>query len=146
MNGLLPVYIFAINKIKDYVNMKKLMISFLVVVMGLFLISCGEKNDITGTWHTYDLGVDIDSPELPAYYSIVFAPDGTGRGPMGTLDRLDTVVFTYTLEEDTIKVVTDTDKEIVINYFFDGDKLILEWDGYTRTCEKYSDEVIIEWH
>lgn len=124
----------------------KRIVALFVVMLCVSFTACDKKNDITGTWHTYDLGVDIDSPELPAYYSIVFAPDGTGRGPMGTLDRLDTVVFTYTLEEDTIKVVTDTDKEIVINYFFDGDKLILEWDGYTRTCEKYSDDVMIEWH
>lgn len=126
--------------------MKKLLAVFMALLVFVSFSACSEKTKITGTWHTYDLGVDIDSPELPEYYSIVFAPDGTGRGPMGTLDRLDTVTFTYTVEENYITATTDANEEIVIKYFFDGDKLILEWDGYTRTCEKFSDEVIIEWH
>ncbi len=126
--------------------MKKLLAIFMILLLCTSFTACDKKNDITGTWHTYDLGVNIDSPELPEYYSIAFAPDGTGRGPMGALDRLDTVTFTYTVEEDVIIAITDRNEEIVINYYFDGEKLILEWDGYTRTCEKYSDDVIIEWH
>lgn len=126
--------------------MKRIVALFVVVMLCVSFTACDKKNDITGTWHTYDLGVNIDSPELPEYYSIIFAPNGTGRGPMGTLDRLDTVTFTYTLEEDTIKVITDANEEIIMNFTFEGDKLLLEWDGYTRTLEKVSDDVIIEWH
>ncbi|MBQ8001459.1 MAG: hypothetical protein IJ298_09755 [Ruminococcus sp.] len=126
--------------------MKKIVSVILFVVLCLSLTACGGNNKIEGTWHTYDLGVDIDSPELPEYYSIVFAPDGTGRGPMGALDRLDTVEFTYTAGDDTITVLTDRNEEFIINYTFEGENLILEWGGYTRTCEKFSDEVIIEWH
>ncbi len=126
--------------------MKKLLAVLFAVLICLSFVACGEKNELIGTWHTYDLGVDIDSPEIPPYYSIVFANDGTGRGPMSGLDRLDTVVFDYTVEGDLINVVTDEGKEIVIKYWFEGDKLYLEWDNYTRTLEKYSDDVIIEWH
>ena len=126
--------------------MKRILSIIMILLVCISFTACDKKNDITGTWHTYDLGVNIDSPELPEYYSIIFAPNGTGRGPMGTLDRLDTVTFTYTLEEDTIKVITDANEEIIMNFTFEGDKLLLEWDGYTRTCEKYSDDVIIEWH
>lgn len=127
--------------------MKKVIAIFMVLLLCVPFTACGEKSRIWGTWHTYDLGVGIDSPEIPRYYSIIFAPDGTGRGPMAGLDRLDTVVFDYTIkDEDTIEVVTDTGKEITITYRFEGDKLLLEWNDYTRTLHKYSDDVIIEWH
>ncbi|MBE6734103.1 MAG: hypothetical protein E7563_02010 [Ruminococcaceae bacterium] len=126
--------------------MKKLVALILVVFICVSFTACGEKSKIIGTWHTYDLGVGIDSPEIPPYYSIVFAPDGTGRGPMAGLDRLDTVVFDYTIEDDIIKVVTDYGDKIDIRYWFEGDNLLLEWNNYTRTLHKYSDDVIIEWH
>lgn len=126
--------------------MKKLVALILVVFICVSFTDCGEKSKIIGTWHTYDLGVGIDSPEIPPYYSIIFAPDGTGRGPMAGLDRLDTVVFDYTIEDDIIKVVTDYGDKIDIRYWFEGEKLLLEWNDYTRTLHKYSDDVIIEWH
>ena len=99
--------------------MKKLLAVLFAVLMCFSFTACGEKNELIGTWHTYDLGVDIDSPEIPPYYSIVFANDGTGRGPMSGLDRLDTVVFDYTIEGDLINVVTDEGKEIAIKYWFE---------------------------
>lgn len=126
--------------------MKKLIAFIFAVIMCLSFTACGEKNELIGTWHTYDLGVDIDSPEIPEYYSIYFATDGTGRGPMSGLDRLDTVMFDYTVEGDLIHVVTDEGKELTISYWFEGDKLYLEWNGYTRALEKYSDDIIVEWH
>lgn len=126
--------------------MKKIISVLVILAVCVSLTACGGENAIVGTWHTTDIGVNIDSPEIPDYFSVIFAPDGTGRGPMGSFDMLDTVTFTYTVEEDVIRVVTSSDKIIDIEYSFEGDKLILEWDGYTRTCEKYSDDVIIEWH
>lgn len=147
MTGLYPGYTSGICDKKVEVKMKKLIAVILVVFLFVAFTACGGKNDITGTWHTYDLGVSIDSPEIPEYYSVVFAPDGTGRGPMAGLDRLDTVVFDYTIkDEDTIEVVTDYGDTFDIRYWFEGDKLLLEWNDYTRTLHKYSDEVIIEWH
>lgn len=119
--------------------MKKALSFFISLLLILSMPACEKKQDIIGRWRTYDIGVDIDSPELPEYLTFVFASDGTGSGPVSDLQRLDYPTFTYEVYDDVIKVHTDDDRDIEMKYFIDGDSMTLTFDGYTRTLHKISD-------
>lgn len=119
--------------------MKKALSFFISLLLILSMSACEKKQDIIGRWRTYDIGVDIDSPELPEYLTFVFAADGTGSGPVSDLQRLDYPTFTYEVYDDVIKVHTDDDRDIEMKYFIDGDSMTLTFDGYTRTLHKISD-------
>ncbi len=120
--------------------MVRRIISFLCVLgLMIALYACEAKQSVVGVWRTYDIGVEIDSPELPEYLTFVFAADGTGSGPVSDLQRLDYPTFTYEVYDDVIKVHTDDDRDIEMKYFIDGDSMTLTFDGYTRTLHKISD-------
>ncbi|MBQ4105207.1 MAG: hypothetical protein IJC86_02330 [Clostridia bacterium] len=125
--------------------MKRLISVVLLILLCCTLTACGEKSEIVGTWRTYDLGVSIDSPELPAYFTFTFHENGSGSGPVSTLDRLDTATFTYEdMGDGTIEAVTDEGKSLTMKYTIDDDTMFLEINGYTRELERVSRDVLIE--
>ena len=110
-----------------------------ILVLMITLCACEKKQEITGVWRTYDIGVHIDSPEIPEYLTFVFNSDGTGSGPVGDFARLDYPTFTYKVEDGIIYAHTDDDIGIEMKYTLDDDTMTLEYSGYERTLHRVSE-------
>ncbi len=119
-----------------YVMKKLICIPILIL---LVFTACNKNPSVVGVWQTYDIGVSIDSPEIPEYLTFVFKEDGTGSGPVGDFSRLDYPTFTYEVTDSVIKVHNDENRSFDIVYRFESDKLILTYDGYTRTLFRVSE-------
>ena len=119
--------------------MKRILCILLLILFTVAFCGCDENNTVVGVWRTYDIGVNIDSPEIPEYLTFVFNSDGTGSGPVGDFARLDYPTFTYKVEDGIIYAHTDDDLDIEMKYTLDNDTMTLEYSGYERTLHRVSE-------
>lgn len=118
--------------------MKKVISIVMVLCLTLTLFAgCSNEQKIVGTWKgTKETGILNTSYDV----EYTFEEDGTGSMPVIQTGLNVDVSFTYTINEDTLTIVTDTailSQTYVYTMAFEGDTLTLtDEDGKALVLTK----------
>lgn len=132
-------YILLTKKVEKEKIMKKLLSLLLVVVLTFSLVGCGNSNsakDLAGNYKAVSVkanGQEVDLSTLEsAGMSVSLTIEEDGNGTMEFSGQKIELVF----DADDMKVKSKDDKDGVLDFTFENDKLSFGYEGTEFSFEK----------
>ncbi len=113
-------------------KLKKIVSLLLSVILTLCLFTgCGAKSKLVGTWEEETqasiLGIEINTGTV----TVTFEKDGTGSmsGELGSTGLSASQNFTYTVEKDQLTMTFESGSTVVYTFVLEKDVLKLDGDN-----------------